>query len=187
MGAWPPGIWVHSQGLLRPHLGMLQSPKQGKGMRVSPKGAATHGCPSGCSLGVAQHIGDGDEQRGCSLGSRSAPQGWHTCGDSLDWGLGEEGRGGGGRERKRCFHVAQGGNLERIICPRSWQEGSRAGGALGMLSGPARLEPGATSPPRSSLPAPPSSPRLNSPTASIDVLPASPSPAQPDSTWERQL
>lgn len=46
---------------------------------------------------------------------------------------------------------------------------------------------GPPSPPRSSLPAPPSSPRLNSPTASIDVLPASPSPAQPDSTWERQL
>lgn len=39
-----------------------------------------------------------------------------------------------------------------------------------------------------SLPSPsPSSPSLNSPTASIDVLPASPSPAQPDSTWERQV
>lgn len=36
-------------------------------------------------------------------------------------------------------------------------------------------------------PCPPSSPSLNSPTASIDVLPASPSPAQPDSTWERQV
>ena len=33
--------------------------------------------------------------------------------------------------------MAHDGNLERIICPRSWREGSRAGGVLGMLGGPA--------------------------------------------------
>lgn len=53
--------------------------------------------------------------------------------------------------------------------------------------------PGCAPPPapapakRSFPPCPPSSPSLNSPTASIDVLLASPSPAQPDSTWERQV
>lgn len=96
-----------------------------------------------------------------------------------------------------------------FICPRSWRGPQNMPGGGGgtshgaklpaMLSGdPARLGAGSLLP-RPCTPAgppllqalpsslPPSSPSLNSPTASIDVLPASPSPAQPDSTWERQV
>lgn len=73
---------------------------------------------------------------------------------------------------------------------RSCQRCSRAT-LQGWVRGPSC--PGRAPPPaprsckRSLPPCPPSSPSLNSPTASIDVLPASPSPAQPDSTWERQV
>lgn len=84
---------------------------------------------------------------------------------------------GPGRGGRHCMDEAASDAPEATL--QGWVRGS---------SCPGCAPPPAPAPAKRSFPpCPPSSPSLNSPTASIDVLLASPSPAQPDSTWERQV